>query len=129
MTTHRLIINGLEAPLMKLFGCDCGRCQDPKRQANTSMSLIATNGSQEPTQHVLFDIGLGVVDSLVQIPDFKNGQTRLDWILLTHWHPDHTKELNRSLRFLPTQLQGAWIAYARKGSAVVSQRFGELNGD
>jgi ribonuclease BN (tRNA processing enzyme) len=95
MTSHRLIINGLEAPLLKLFGCDCARCQDPKRQANTSMSLIATNGSQEPTQHVLFDVGLGVVDSLVQIPDFKNGQARLDWILLTHWHPDHTKELNR----------------------------------
>ncbi len=95
MTTYRLIINGLEAPLMKLFGCDCARCLDPKRQANTSMSLIATNGRQETTQHVLFDVGLGVVDSLVEIPDFKNGQTRLDWILLSHWHPDHTKELNR----------------------------------
>ena len=95
MTTHRLIINGLEAPLIKQFGCDCDRCLDPKRQANTSMSLVSTNGSQETTQHVLFDIGLGVVDSLLELPYFHDSQARLDWILLTHWHPDHTKELNR----------------------------------
>lgn len=95
MTTHRLIINGLEAPLIKQFGCDCDRCLDPKRQANTSASFVSTNGSQETTQHVLFDIGLGVVDSLVELPYFQNSQARLDWILLTHWHPDHTKELNR----------------------------------
>ncbi|NHZ72368.1 MAG: MBL fold metallo-hydrolase [Aquificales bacterium] len=93
--THRLIINGLEAPLLKVFGCDCGRCSDPKRQANTSMSLIAANGSQEPTQHILFDVGLGVVDSLAASPYFQGTQARLDWILLSHWHPDHTKELNR----------------------------------
>lgn len=95
MTTHRLIINGLEAPLLKQFGCDCARCQEQKRQANTSMSLIATNDCQETTQHVLFDVGLGVNDSLVALPYFQKGQVRLDWILLTHWHPDHTKELNR----------------------------------
>jgi hypothetical protein len=71
MITHRLIVNGLEAPLLKQFGCDCARCQDPKRQANTSMSLIATNGNQEPTQHVLFDTGLGVSDSLVAVPYFQ----------------------------------------------------------
>ncbi len=95
MLNHKLVVNGLEAPLAKVFGCDCGRCQDPRRQANTSVSLISTNGSQEPAHHILFDIGLGVVDSLVDLPYFKNRQARLDWILLSHWHPDHTKELNR----------------------------------
>ncbi|MBE2225176.1 MAG: MBL fold metallo-hydrolase, partial [Anaerolineae bacterium] len=95
MTTHRLIINGLEAPLMKQFGCDCDRCLHPQRQANTSISLVSSNGRSETTQHILFDIGLGVVDSLVEVPYFQNKQARLDWILLTHWHPDHTKELNR----------------------------------
>jgi ribonuclease BN (tRNA processing enzyme) len=95
MQTYRLIINGLDAPMLKLFGCDCGRCRDPKRQANTSMSLIAVNGRQEPAQHILFDVGLGVVDSLAASPYFQGAQARLDWILLSHWHPDHTKELNR----------------------------------
>ena len=95
MTTHRLIINGLDGPMMKVFGCDCGRCQDSKRQANTSMSLIAMNGRSEPIAHVLFDVGLGVIDSLVERPYFQTPQASLDWILLSHWHPDHTKELNR----------------------------------
>lgn len=95
MTSHRLVVNGLEAPLLKQFGCDCDRCRETKRQANTSMSFISTNGGQEVTQHILFDVGLGVVDSLVGLPYFRDVPARLDWILLSHWHPDHTKELNR----------------------------------
>lgn len=92
---HYLQINGVDGPLLQQFGCECGRCRAPERQANTSASLITTNNQDQTIHHVLFDVGLGVVDSLIASPLLSGDQARLDAIVLTHWHPDHVAELNR----------------------------------
>ena len=33
---HLLAINGLEGPLARILGCDCGRCMNLTRQVHTS---------------------------------------------------------------------------------------------
>lgn len=92
---YRLFVNGLDGPLLNQFGCECGRCSGPTRQANTSVSLIGLDEDGNTACHLLFDIGLGVVDSLLANPHLARSRARLDGIILTHWHPDHTSELNR----------------------------------
>lgn len=92
---HLLHINGLDGPLLQQFGCDCGRCRAPERAANTSASLISLDGDGQAVHHLLFDVGLGVVDSLNASPYLRGAAARLDGIALTHWHPDHVAELNR----------------------------------
>ncbi|HIP71560.1 MAG TPA: MBL fold metallo-hydrolase [Anaerolineae bacterium] len=94
---HLLFVNGLEAPLSRLFGCECGRCLDPARKAHTSVSLISLDDAGEIVHHILFDIGLGVADSLFANPYLAHGRARLDWLCLTHWHPDHTAGMNQLL--------------------------------
>jgi len=94
---HRLIVNGLDGPLRKLFGCDCGRCTAPARQANTSVSLISLDEAGETAYHILFDVGAGVTESLFHSPYLAGSKARLDWLLLTHWHPDHVNGLNHLL--------------------------------
>lgn len=116
---HILMINGLDAPLRKQFGCDCARCFSPGQQANTSASLITLNDTGETIHHVLFDIGGGVIDSLVENPYLRGKKARLDWLALTHWHPDHVIELNRLavshyLRQRPIHPIPAWC---RRGTA------------
>ncbi len=90
-----LQINGLDGPLLNQFGCECNRCQAPERQANTSASLITLDDRDQTVHHLLFDAGLGVVDSLNHSPYLRGPAARLDGIALTHWHPDHVAELNR----------------------------------
>ena len=125
---HILVVNGIEAPMLRQFGCDCDRCANPERQANTSVSLLGLNGSDEVEYHVLVDVGLGVVDSLVQNPYLHGRRARLDWLLLTHWHPDHTLELNRLCvsYYLTRQRSGKDTAripmWCRSGTAVWLQR-------
>lgn len=92
---HLLQINGLDGPLLNQFGCECNRCQAPERQANTSASLITLDDQGRTVHHLLFDAGLGVVDSLNNSPYLQGSAARLDGIALTHWHPDHVAELNR----------------------------------
>ena len=92
---HYLTLNGLDGPMLRQFGCDCARCTGRERLANTSASLISLDDQGQTAHHILFDVGLGVVDSLVQNPHLAGTKARLDWIVLTHWHPDHTLELNR----------------------------------
>ncbi|MCB9430841.1 MAG: hypothetical protein H6668_02560 [Ardenticatenaceae bacterium] len=92
-----LRVNGMDAPLMRKLGCTCGRCQDKRRQANVSVSLYGLDDGGQTAVHVLFDIGAGVADSLYDTPYLAGSQARLDWLCLTHWHPDHTIEMNRLL--------------------------------
>ena len=94
---HLLIVNGLEAPLLRQFGCDCARCADSLPQANTSVSLISLNGRGETAHHILFDVGMAVTDNLFRSPYLAGTRARLDWLVLTHWHPDHVNDLNRLL--------------------------------
>lgn len=83
--------------MLRQFGCDCGRCVAPGRVANTSASLLTLNEVGEVVHHILIDVGLGVVDSLRDLPALAGRRARLDWLLLTHWHPDHTLEMNHLL--------------------------------
>lgn len=92
---HLLHINGLDGPLLRQFGCECGRCLGPDRQANTSASLLSLDDAGHTAHHLLFDAGHGVVDSLNDSPYLQGPAARLDGIALTHWHPDHVAELNR----------------------------------
>lgn len=120
---HLLIVNGLDGPLRKLFGCDCDRCADPARQANSSVSLVSVDEAGETAYHILFDVGAGVTESLFDSPYFLGDKARLDWLVLTHWHPDHINGLNHLLvsRYWSQKLRGeeptAVSAYCRTGTA------------
>jgi ribonuclease BN (tRNA processing enzyme) len=92
---HLLTINGLDGPLARILGCDCGRCADPTRQAHTSASLISQNEQGETIHHILFDLGLGVAESVLANPHLQGSGARLDWLCLSHWHPDHTAGMNQ----------------------------------
>ena len=65
------------------------QCSKPRKVANTSISLVVLD-EDYPIFHILFDVGMHVVDSLCDIPYFKDPEhVRLDWLVFTHWHPDH----------------------------------------
>jgi ribonuclease BN (tRNA processing enzyme) len=38
---------------------------------------------------------MGVVDSLIDSPYLSGNKARLDWLIISHWHPDHLLDLNR----------------------------------
>ena len=92
---HWLIINGLENAFPKEFGCACARCTRTDRTANTSASLVTLDDAGNTIQHVLFDAGGGVADSLAHHELLRGSRARLDAIVQTHWHVDHTVELRR----------------------------------
>lgn len=93
--TLRLRFNGLDHAFLSEFGCTCGRCTSAVRRANTSVSLLElSEGNQDVKQHILFDVGMGVTDSLVTSP-LPSSATRLDGMVVSHWHPDHAIEMNR----------------------------------
>ena len=119
-----LVVNGVDAPMLRVFGCDCDRCKNRARRANTSVSLITQNEAGETTHHILFDVGAGVTDSLCDSPYLAGSKARLDWLVLTHWHPDHVAELNRLLvsQYLTRKWGGeekptAVSTYCRTGTA------------
>lgn len=90
-----LIVNGLDHAFLREFGCDCKRCSKSRKAANTSISLVVLDDNY-PILHILFDVGMHVVDSLCDIPYFKDPKhARLDWLVFTHWHPDHVLDINR----------------------------------
>jgi hypothetical protein len=93
---YSLIINGLDNAFPREFGCDCRRCTRVERAANTSMSLIGTEDSDRVTAfHALIDCGFGISESLHSNSLLCGERARLDWLLFTHWHSDHSAELNR----------------------------------
>ncbi len=120
---HLLAVNGTGGAWLRVFGCDCGRCKSPVRQANTSASLITLDDTGRTIHHVLFDVGLGVVDSLVSNPYLAGANGRLDALVLTHWHPDHTAELLRLCASLHFSQKGDGhkpepiLTFCRRGTA------------
>ena len=90
---YELQVNGLDNAYIRQFGCTCPRCTSLDRAANTSVSLIALDGDIV-RHHVLFDAGTGVTDSLIRHVNLA-ANPRLDAVVLTHWHSDHTSELMR----------------------------------
>jgi ribonuclease BN (tRNA processing enzyme) len=57
-----------------------------------SVSIVRRDG-ERIAWHALVDVGLGVVNSLRNT--FSPDEARLDWLLFSHWHPDHSLEVNR----------------------------------
>lgn len=93
---YSLIVNGLDNAFPREFGCDCRRCMRPERAANTSMSLIGVEDADRATAfHALIDCGFGSSESLHANHLLQGERARLDWLLFTHWHSDHSAELNR----------------------------------
>jgi len=91
---YSLVVNGFGNAFLQEFGCPCPRCARKEPAANVSVSLIGREGAGGPIRwHALVDVGLGVVDSLRNT--FSAEEARVDWLLFTHWHPDHSLELNR----------------------------------
>ncbi len=90
----RVVLNGLGHAFLREFGCLCARCHRSEHAANTSASIVGRDSETGMAAwHCLVDAGLGVNDSLCNY--FTPADARLDWLLFSHWHPDHTLELNR----------------------------------
>jgi len=91
---YSLVVNGFGNAFLQEFGCPCPRCARKDPVANVSASIIGRDRDGGPIRwHALVDVGLGVVDSLRRT--FRAEEARVDWLLFTHWHPDHSLELNR----------------------------------
>ena len=88
-----LVVNGAGNAFLREFGCACGRCLDRDNRANTSVSIVARDDRGSLLWHALVDAGTGVTESLCNT--FPPEEARLDLLLFTHWHPDHSLDLNR----------------------------------
>lgn len=95
--THYFVLNGMGAAFLRIFGCDCARCLADDPQVNCSASLISVDEAGQTAHHVLFDVGGGVTNQLTRSPFLQGKNAKLDWLCLTHWHPDHVKDINRLL--------------------------------
>ena len=79
-----LRLNGVGNAFLRELGCDnCPQCSAVKPRANTSASLIVKRG-RRTAGHLLFDCGLGVVDSLINA-----GLRSVDGVFVSHLHNDH----------------------------------------
>lgn len=92
--TVLLRLNGVGNAFLRELGCSCPQCATQKPRANTSASLIIKSESKAAGRvikhHVLFDCGLGVVDSLIDY-----GLRTVSHIFISHNHNDHVLELDR----------------------------------
>ena len=92
--TYGITVNGSGHAFLREFGCPCDRCNQREHVANTSLSIVRRDSTgKKIVWHALVDVGMGVVTSLCNY--FRPQDARLDWLLFTHWHPDHSLELNR----------------------------------
>lgn len=92
---HLVRVNGFDHAFRREFGCPCERCLGRAATASTSVSLMSVDEDDSVVHHVLFDVGPGVVDSLVDCSRLSGERARLDQLVISHWHPDHTLGLNR----------------------------------
>jgi ribonuclease BN (tRNA processing enzyme) len=89
---YSLVVNGTGNAFLQEFGCPCPRCALREPAANMSVSIIRREWGRI-AWHALVDVGLGVVNSLLNT--FSPDEARVDWLLFSHWHPDHSLEVNR----------------------------------
>jgi len=87
-------MNGVCNAFIREIGChSCPQCSADKPRAQTSGSLVVKSSWKNRRQteyHVLFDCGIGVVDSLI---DF--GISTVSHIFVSHNHLDHIAGLDR----------------------------------
>jgi len=87
-----LRMNGVGNAFLRELGCaSCPQCAAVKPRANTSASFIVKEG-RRVRGHLLFDCGLGVVESLV---DFN--APFVTHVFLSHMHNDHVLGLDSLL--------------------------------
>lgn len=108
-------VNGTQAAYMSYYGRDTARDRvlraDAYRAANTSCSVLVRDpDSGAVRMALLFDVGLGIVNSLEAVRP-PTGTADLDAVFLTHPHLDHSAELDR----LAFGLQGAHRARGVEG--------------
>lgn len=98
-----------------VIGCDCGVCQsaDPRDRRLRSSVLVETGGAT-----LLVDTSPDVREQML-----RTGTRRIDGILYTHAHADHTAGLDELRRFNAMQQRRipAWASGAT--GADISQRF------
>jgi len=99
---------------------------DPPWRAQTSVSLLVPDpkDSSRVSEHILIDVGCGVVESLAasKIPGIENVKT----LLLTHWHPDHVigeNQLGESVKRAPKNLIPIPLYCHRDTFSKVSDRY------
>ncbi|MCA9443985.1 MAG: MBL fold metallo-hydrolase, partial [Candidatus Omnitrophica bacterium] len=81
-------MNGVCNAFMREYGCrDCPQCSEKKPRAHTSGSLIVRDG--EEAHHLLFDCGMGVIDSLYEFE-----APYVTHLFLSHNHLDHIAEID-----------------------------------
>ena len=61
---YSLVVNGIGNAFLQEFGCSCPRCALREPAANMSVSIIRREGGCI-VWHALVDVGLGVVNSLL----------------------------------------------------------------
>lgn len=87
-------MNGVGNAFLRELGCiDCKQCSANKIRANTSGSLLIydwENARCKSVDHLLFDCGLGIVDSLIDY-----GVSTLSNLFISHSHADHNLEIDR----------------------------------
>ncbi len=87
-------MNGVAAGFLREYGCrSCPQCSSSKPQAHTSASLFIKKGwdeHRETYHHILFDCGLGAIDSLI---DF--GSPWVQQLFISHGHAYHSLGLDR----------------------------------
>jgi len=87
-------MNGVAPGFLREYGCRrCPQCSSSKAQAHISASLLVKDIRQEqerPAYHILFDCGIGAIDSLV---DF--GSPPVNRVFVSHGHPYHALGLDR----------------------------------
>lgn len=92
--TVLLRMNGVAPGFLREYGCrTCPQCSSSKPQAHISASLLVKDLWEQQRRlayHILFDCGLGAIDSLV---DF--GSPPVDHVFISHGHPYHALGLDR----------------------------------
>lgn len=126
-------VNGHHHAFQSELGRDTARDRvlraDPFRAANTSCSVLLRDAeSGQIALHLLFDVGLGVVNRLLEWAA-RGGPQRVDAVFLTHPHLDHYAELDRLANSLQRarRLQGdePWRLPVYCTAPCAAQAFGE----
>ena len=107
-----LRVNGVHSAWMAEFGHDGAhanelRAGDPYRMANVSYSLIQRDDGGRLLRHTLVDIGLGVMQSLLEMEHAHDVHV-VHELLLSHSHFDHVGQLD-------------WLAQATKRNGRADQ--------